>query len=176
MKLFVWCVPVRKPCFRNAMTETTIQSGDVMIWFNDVLKLQHVTHVRGVWCQLPHGYWSNSCCTSSIKQLLVYPFQLCDSRKQKSSLCAMLRTGFGMSSLTKSQVSRWTYLPFGISPATEIFEMLLDEVIHGLTRVARIMNVLLIWRKCEAFAEAVDDHNENLDTYAQMKDINLLQR
>ena len=57
---------------------------------------------------------------------------------------------------------RWKRLPFGIFPAPEIFQAKLDEAIHGLTGVARIVDDLLVWGEGDSTEEADADHNRNI--------------
>ncbi|XP_055527066.1 uncharacterized protein K02A2.6-like [Wyeomyia smithii] len=62
---------------------------------------------------------------------------------------------------------RWTRLPFGIAPAPEIFQLKLQEVIHGLKGVECIADDLLVYGVGETFEEALINHNENLDKLLQ---------
>ncbi|XP_062534340.1 uncharacterized protein LOC134203485, partial [Armigeres subalbatus] len=58
---------------------------------------------------------------------------------------------------------RWTRLPFGIAPASEIFQMRLQEVIEGLKGVECIADDVLIFGVGDNIEEALQDHNRCLE-------------
>lgn len=57
---------------------------------------------------------------------------------------------------------RWTRLPFGISPAPEIFQLKLQEVIQGLEGVECLADDLLIYGVGDTMEEALINHNKCL--------------
>jgi len=57
---------------------------------------------------------------------------------------------------------RWCRLPFGISPAPEIFQARMHDALSGLKGVACIADDILIAGAGETEAEATIDHNRNL--------------
>lgn len=62
---------------------------------------------------------------------------------------------------------RWLRMPFGISPAPEIFQKKLHEAIHGLRNVRALADDVLIFGCGETAQEAMRDHNENLKAFLQ---------
>ena len=58
---------------------------------------------------------------------------------------------------------RWTRMPFGISPAGEIFQRRLDQAIEGLNGVKSVADDILIIGNGATTAEAVKDHDTKLD-------------
>ncbi len=57
---------------------------------------------------------------------------------------------------------RWRRLPFGISPAPELFQCRLDEAISGLHGVSTIADDILVYGSGETLLEAETDHDRNL--------------
>ena len=58
---------------------------------------------------------------------------------------------------------RWLRMPFGISPAPEIFQHRQHELLSGLTGVEVMADDLLVYGKGNTTEEAVKDHNINLN-------------
>ena len=89
-------------------------------------------------------------------------FSVCDVKNgfwhakldKQSSMHTTFATPFGR--------YRWERLPFGISPAPEIFQAKLDEAVQGLKGVTRIVDDLLIWGEGDSDEEAVADHDRNI--------------
>lgn len=73
----------------------------------------------------------------------------------------------GSSTLTTFNTSfgcyKWTRMPFGISPAGEIFQRRLDQAIEGLDGVRTVADDLLIIGNSESVADAVKDHEIKLE-------------
>ena len=57
---------------------------------------------------------------------------------------------------------RWNRLPFGITPAPEIFQRALDNAIHGLAGIYTIADDILVVGSGTTHDEARKDHDENL--------------
>ena len=57
---------------------------------------------------------------------------------------------------------RWLRMPFGISPAPEIFQRLMHEALEGLDGIACIADDILIYGSGDTVAEATRDHDRNL--------------
>ena len=57
---------------------------------------------------------------------------------------------------------RWLRLPFGISPAPEIFQARMHEALIGLKGIRCVADDILIAGMGETEAEAILDHNQNL--------------
>ena len=72
----------------------------------------------------------------------------------ESSMLTTFNTPFGR--------FRWTKMPFGISPAGEIFKRRLDQAIEGLNGVKSVADDILIIGN-RATAEAVKNHDTKLD-------------
>ena len=53
-------------------------------------------------------------------------------------------------------------MPFGISPAGEIFQIRLDEAIDGLEGIRTVADDILITGNRATMTEAVTDHDQNL--------------
>ncbi|KXJ69880.1 hypothetical protein RP20_CCG025541 [Aedes albopictus] len=60
---------------------------------------------------------------------------------------------------------RWVRMPFGISPAPEIFQKKLHEAINGLRNVKALADDVLIYGCGETLEEAIHDHDANLDAF-----------
>ena len=60
---------------------------------------------------------------------------------------------------------RWLRLPFGISPAPELFQMKLDQNLEGLKGVFKIADDILITGQEDAEHEAEQDHDRNLANF-----------
>ena len=73
----------------------------------------------------------------------------------ESSMLTTFNTPFGR--------YRWTRMPFGISPAGEIFQRRLDQAIEGLNGVKSVADDILIIGNGATTAEAVKDHDTKLD-------------
>ena len=73
----------------------------------------------------------------------------------ESSMLTTFNTPFGR--------YRWTRMPFGISPAGEIFQRRLDQAIEGLNGVKSVADDILIIGNGATIAEAVKDHDTKLD-------------
>ena len=58
---------------------------------------------------------------------------------------------------------KWTRMPFGISPAGEIFQRRLDQAIEGLDGVRTVADDLLIIGNGETVGDAVKDHDTKLE-------------
>ena len=58
---------------------------------------------------------------------------------------------------------RWKRLPFGVSPAPEIFQRKLDECIHDLPCTTRIVDDLLIWGEGDTVEDATDSHDRHVE-------------
>ena len=71
-----------------------------------------------------------------------------------SSLLTMMEIPFGR--------YRWLRLPFGTSPSPEIFQAKLTGAVAGLNGIACIADDILIFSTGDTDAEAVTDHNNNL--------------
>ena len=69
----------------------------------------------------------------------------------ESSMLTTFNTPFGR--------YRWTRMPFGISPAGEIFQRRLDQAIEGLNGVKSVADDILIIGNGATAAEAVKDHD-----------------
>jgi len=54
---------------------------------------------------------------------------------------------------------KWNRMPFGISPAGEIFQRRLDQAIEGLGGVRTVEDDLLIVGNGESMTEAVKNHD-----------------
>ena len=74
---------------------------------------------------------------------------------QDSSTLTTLNTPFGR--------YKWTRMPFGISPAGEIFQRRLDQAIEGLDGVRTVADDLLIIGNGETVGDAVKDHHTKLE-------------
>ena len=57
---------------------------------------------------------------------------------------------------------RWTWMPFGISPAHEEFQRRLEQALEGLEGVKPIFDDILIFDVAETQAEALADHDAKL--------------
>ncbi|XP_039451539.1 uncharacterized protein K02A2.6-like [Culex pipiens pallens] len=57
---------------------------------------------------------------------------------------------------------RWLRLPFGISPAPEIFQSKLQGIVQGLNGVECIADDVLVYGRGATMEEALRDHNANL--------------
>ena len=58
---------------------------------------------------------------------------------------------------------RWRRLPFGVSPAPEIFQRKLDKCIHDLPCTTRIVDDLLIWGEGDMVEEATESHERHVE-------------
>ncbi|XP_022794630.1 uncharacterized protein K02A2.6-like [Stylophora pistillata] len=56
----------------------------------------------------------------------------------------------------------WKRMPFGISPAPELFQQKLDQNLEGLPSVHKFFDDLLITGKGPTLSEATQDHDKNL--------------
>ena len=86
-------------------------------------------------------------------------FTVCDARNgywqvklnESSSLLTAMATPFGR--------YMWKRMPFGVSPAPEIFQEKLDQVIEGLERVFAVFDDILIIGEGDTLAEAETVHD-----------------
>ena len=69
--------------------------------------------------------------------------------------CSSMLTTMG----TPSLWFRWKRLPFGIAPATEVFQQRLDEALIGMDGVKVIVDDILVYGEGDSVAEADADHN-----------------
>lgn len=60
---------------------------------------------------------------------------------------------------------RWLRMPFGISPAPEIFQRKLHEAVEGLNGVRVLADDVLIFGCGDSNEEALRDHNNNLNNF-----------
>ena len=58
---------------------------------------------------------------------------------------------------------RWHRMPFGITPAPELFQMKLDQNLEGLRGVFKIADDILITGQEDTAVEAEQDHDRNLN-------------
>ena len=58
---------------------------------------------------------------------------------------------------------KWSRMPYGISPAGEIFQRRLDQAIEGLDGVKTVADDLLIMGNGETVGDAVKDHDTKLE-------------
>jgi hypothetical protein len=72
-----------------------------------------------------------------------------------SSMLTTFNTPFGR--------YRWTRMPFGISPAGEIFQRRLDQAIEGLNGMKTVTDGILVIGNGATTDEAVKDHDTKLD-------------
>lgn len=66
---------------------------------------------------------------------------------------------------TPSGRYRWLRMPFGISPAPEIFQRKLHEAVHGLKGVRALADDILIFGCGATVEETMADHNQNLQSF-----------
>ena len=60
-------------------------------------------------------------------------------------------------------------MPFGISPAPELFQGKLDQNLEGLPAVHRIFDDLLITGKGDSLSAASQDHDRNLRNFLERR-------
>ena len=60
---------------------------------------------------------------------------------------------------------RWTRLPFGVSPAPEVFQRKLTEQLEGLKGVTMIAEDVLVFGQGNNYDEAVKDHDARWLTF-----------
>ncbi|XP_053686301.1 uncharacterized protein LOC128735842 [Sabethes cyaneus] len=69
---------------------------------------------------------------------------------------------------------RWLRMPFGISPAPEIFQHKLQEAVDGLKGVRALADDVIIFGCGDTIKEAYSDHNKNLQSFLlRMRDKNV---
>ncbi|XP_053686467.1 uncharacterized protein LOC128736007 [Sabethes cyaneus] len=69
---------------------------------------------------------------------------------------------------------RWLRMPFGISPAPEIFQHKLQEAVDGLKGVRALADDVIIFGCGDTMKEAYSDHNKNLQSFLlRMRDKNV---
>ncbi|XP_064638291.1 uncharacterized protein LOC135494308 [Lineus longissimus] len=73
---------------------------------------------------------------------------------EPSSLLTTFGTPFGR--------FRWLRLPFGVKPASEIFQRHLDQVINGAKGVELIADDMLITGEGDTIEDAIKDHDQNI--------------
>ena len=71
---------------------------------------------------------------------------------EKSSLLTTMAPPFGR--------FRWTRMPFGISPAPEIFQQKLGEALAGLAGVRPVADDILVYGEGKTLETAVENHDE----------------
>ncbi len=74
---------------------------------------------------------------------------------------------------------RWTRLPFGITPAPEIFKQKLDQCLENLKGIHKIADDILITGEGLTLREAMKDHDANMEKFLERcneKQIKLKQR
>ena len=89
-------------------------------------------------------------------------FSVCDLRNgfwhisldEESSYLTTFATPFGR--------YRWLQMPFGISPAPEIFQSRLEAALSGLDGVKAIVDDLLVYGEGETLEQAVEQQNARL--------------
>ena len=89
-------------------------------------------------CDLKNGFWH---CTLDTE----------------SSLLTTFITPYGR--------YRWTQLPFGVSPAPEVFQWKLTEQLEGLKGVTMIAEDVLVFGQGNNYDEAVKDYDAHLLTF-----------
>jgi hypothetical protein len=62
---------------------------------------------------------------------------------------------------------KWKRMPFGISPAPELFQKVLHGIIHGLKNTLAIADDILIVGSGKTLQEAIVNHDENLRALLQ---------
>jgi len=62
---------------------------------------------------------------------------------------------------------RWLRLPFGVSPAPELFQQRLHEIVHGLRGIEVVADDILVFGSGDNDEEAIKNHNENLEELLQ---------
>ena len=73
---------------------------------------------------------------------------------EESSMLTVFNTPFGR--------YKWNRMPFGISPAGEIFQRRLDQAIEGLEGVSTVADDILIIGVGETLEEAAEDHDQKM--------------
>jgi RNase H-like domain found in reverse transcriptase/Reverse transcriptase (RNA-dependent DNA polymerase) len=69
---------------------------------------------------------------------------------------------------------RWLRVPFGISPAPELFQQRLHSIVHDLKGVEVIADDILIYGSGNDDGQALKDHNMNLEQLLKrLRDVNL---
>lgn len=85
---------------------------------------------------------------------------------KKSSMLTSFWTPFGR--------FRFLRMPFGISPAMEIYQKKQNEVLQGLKGISVMADDILIYGCGDDYQEAVKDHNKNLENLLiRMRKVNL---
>ena len=56
----------------------------------------------------------------------------------------------------------WKRMPFGIAPASQIFQKRLEQVLRGLEGVRNIHDDIIVWGDGEPTEEAIDSHDRRL--------------
>lgn len=68
---------------------------------------------------------------------------------------------------------RWKRLPFGVSPAPELFEYKIQEIIQDLEGILKLADDFVILGRGDNMEEAIADHNNNLEKLlARLKKFN----
>jgi RNase H-like domain found in reverse transcriptase/Reverse transcriptase (RNA-dependent DNA polymerase)/Integrase zinc binding domain/Integrase core domain len=69
---------------------------------------------------------------------------------------------------------RWLRLPFGVSPAPELFQQRLHSIVHGLKGVEVVADDILLFGCGDTEKQALQDHNQNLEQLLQrLREANL---
>lgn len=88
------------------------------------------------------------------------------SLDKKSSMMTSFWTPFGR--------YRFLRMPFGISPAMEIYQKKQNEVLQGLKGISVMADDILIYGCGDSYEEAVKDHNKNLENLlTRLRKVNL---
>ena len=90
-------------------------------------------------------------------------FSLCDVKdgywhvklSEPSSYLTTFETPYGR--------YRWLRMPFGISPASEYFQYMLDQTLEGLPGIHTLADDILVTGEGETHEEAVKDHDRKLE-------------
>ena len=57
---------------------------------------------------------------------------------------------------------RWNRTPFGIAPASEIFQKKLEQALEGLEGIRNIHGDIVIWGEGETLQDAIVNHDQRL--------------
>jgi transposase InsO family protein len=89
-------------------------------------------------------------------------FTTLDAKQGFWQLCLDEPSSFLTTFWTPQGRFRWKRVPFGISPAPEIYQKVQNEIIEGLKNVKAMADDLLVYGCGDTFEEALIDHNINL--------------
>jgi hypothetical protein len=69
---------------------------------------------------------------------------------------------------------RWVRVPFGISPAPELFQQRLHTIIHGIKSVEVVTDDILVYGSDNSDEQALCEHNSNLEKlFQRLREVNL---